>query len=107
MPHPPAGSHRYGGWQRSQPRCRSGSPATEPSDPGAKLDHTRNIYIEPERQLAWEAPAAPAQARPRTSGSRLALYHVHVNANTAGLHALVAMGLNGRLLFDNSNRGRC
>jgi hypothetical protein len=33
--------------QRSQPRCRrSGSPATEPSDPGAKLDppeHTQPI----------------------------------------------------------------
>jgi hypothetical protein len=24
--------------QRSQPRCRSGSPATEPSGPGGKLD---------------------------------------------------------------------
>jgi hypothetical protein len=42
-----------------------------------------NIYIESERQLAQEAPAAWAQARPRASGSRLALYHVHVN--TAGL----------------------
>jgi hypothetical protein len=59
--------------------------------------------MEPERQLAWEAPAAWAQARPRTSegtsgGRRLALYHVH--ANTAGLHASAAMGLSGRLLFD-------
>jgi hypothetical protein len=32
------------------------------------------IYIEPERQLEQEALAAWAQARPRTSGSRLALY---------------------------------
>ena len=33
------------------------------------------IYTEPERQLAWEAPAAWAQARPRAPGSRLALCH--------------------------------
>jgi hypothetical protein len=38
---------------------------------------------------------SPVQARPRTSGSRLAMYHVHVN--TAGLFAPTgpAMGLSG------------
>jgi hypothetical protein len=49
--------------------------------------------------------AAWAQARPRTSGVRLAKYHVHVN--TAGLHASAAMGLSGRLEFDSSNHGLC
>jgi hypothetical protein len=48
---------------------------------------------------------APAPARPRTSGSRLAMYHVCVN--TAGLHASAAMGLSGRLEFDSSNHGLC
>jgi hypothetical protein len=33
-----------------------------------------NIYIEPERQLAQEALAAWAQARPRAPGNQLALY---------------------------------
>jgi hypothetical protein len=43
-PQPPVGSRGYyygpgtEEGQRSQPRCRSGSPATEPSGPGAKLD---------------------------------------------------------------------
>jgi hypothetical protein len=49
--------------------------------------------------VAW------AQARPRASGSRPALYHVH--ANTAGLHASASMGLSGRLLFDSRNHGLC
>jgi hypothetical protein len=56
--------------------------------------HLLYIYREQsERQLAQEvlAASAQAQARPRTSGSRPALYHVHVNA-TAGLHAPAAMG---------------
>ena len=35
-PRPAAAGTEEG--QRSQPRCRSGSPATEPSGPGAKLD---------------------------------------------------------------------
>jgi hypothetical protein len=56
-------------------------------------------YIEPERQ------PAPAQARPRTSGGQLAMYHEC--ANTAGLHASAAMGLSGRLEFDSSNHGLC
>jgi hypothetical protein len=30
-----------------------------------------------------------------------------VHVNTAGLHALAAMGLSGRLLFDISNHGLC
>jgi hypothetical protein len=66
------------------------------------FDHTNEMEAE-RQQLAQEALAAWAQARPRNSGSRLAMYHVHVN--TAGLHASAAMGLNGRLLFDSSNRG--
>jgi hypothetical protein len=69
------------------------------------VDAKRTFFIEPERQLAQEALAAPAQARPRASGSRLAMYHVHVN--TAGLHASAAMGLSGRLEFDSSNHGLC
>jgi hypothetical protein len=39
------------------------------------------------------------------SATWLALYHVR--ANTAGLHASAAMGLDGRLEFDSSNRGLC
>jgi hypothetical protein len=62
-------------------------------------------YIEPERQLGQEAPAAPAQAQPRTPGSRPTMYHVCVN--TAGLHAPAAMGRSGRLEFDSSNHGLC
>jgi hypothetical protein len=46
-------------------------------------------------------PGRKPDPGPRTSGSRLALYHVHVN--TAGLHASTAMGLSGRLEFDSSN----
>jgi hypothetical protein len=53
--------------------------------------------------MAQEALAAWAQARPRASGGRLALHHVH--ANTAGLHASAAMGLSGRLEFDSSYHG--
>jgi hypothetical protein len=68
-------------------------------------DMRPSIEIEPERQLAWAALAAPAQARPRTPGGRLAVYHIFVN--TAGLHASAAMGLGGRLEFDSSKHGLC
>jgi hypothetical protein len=33
------------------------------------------------------------------------MYHVRVN--TAGLYALAAVGIDGRLEFDSSNRGLC
>jgi hypothetical protein len=35
-------------------------------------------YKEPDRQLAWEALAPPVQARPRGTGSRLAMHHLRV-----------------------------
>jgi hypothetical protein len=59
------------------------------ADTGSAADDKASAYIEPERQLAQEALAAWAQARPRAPGSRPALYHVH--ANTAGLHAPAAI----------------
>jgi hypothetical protein len=86
-----AGTHRQ---KLGQPHFESRTKQTAP----LKLYRTRG-------QLAQEALAAWAQARPRTSGSRPALYHVHVN--TAGLRASAAMGLIGRLLFDSSNHGLC
>jgi hypothetical protein len=64
------------------------------------------IYIEPGRQLAYEAPAAWAQARPRTSGGPSSRC-TDIHANTAGLHASAVMGLSGRLEFDSSNHGLC
>jgi hypothetical protein len=52
-----------------------------PKHLGSRAPH---LYTEPERQLAWGALAAPpAPARPRASGSRLAMHRVC--ANTAGL----------------------
>jgi hypothetical protein len=57
----------------------------EPSYHGNASSTCVCVYRAPERELPQEAPAAWAQARPRTSGSRSALYHVH--ANTAGLRA--------------------
>jgi hypothetical protein len=63
--------------------------------------------------VARDALAAWAQAaRPRTSGgvgsrcippARTRKYGI----NTAGLHATAAVGLDGRLEFDSSNRGLC
>jgi hypothetical protein len=60
---------------------------------GSKLDAVADriytgMYREPERELAWEAPAArPAQVRPRSPME-------HMCANTAGLRApAAAMGL--------------
>jgi hypothetical protein len=54
------------------------------------------VYICGTRAAAGAGSACGRfQARPRTSGGRPALCHVHVN--TAGLHASAAMGLNGRL----------
>jgi hypothetical protein len=38
QPQPAAAAAGTEEGQTSQPRCRSGSPATEPSGPGAKLD---------------------------------------------------------------------
>jgi hypothetical protein len=44
-PQPPAAGTEEG--QRSQPRCRSGSLATEPSGPGAKLDPPDHTHPSP------------------------------------------------------------
>jgi hypothetical protein len=61
-PQSPAGSRRYGEGakgQRSQPRCQWGSPATEPSGPGAKLDppdHAHPRLAPPWRPRAQRVP---------------------------------------------------
>jgi hypothetical protein len=69
------------------------------------LKHKYNQAVRLVVVAGIEALAAWAQARPRTSGSRLAMHHVC--ANTAGLHASAAMGFSGRLEFDSSNHGLC
>jgi hypothetical protein len=54
-PSPRPAAAGTGEGQRSQPRCRSGSPATKPSGPGAKLDppeHTQPIPAPPWTQGA-------------------------------------------------------
>jgi hypothetical protein len=47
--------------QMSQPRCRSGSPATEPSGPGAKLDPPD--HIQPSLAPHWTQGANGGQYR--------------------------------------------
>jgi hypothetical protein len=46
-----------------------------------------------------------ASPTPGLRESACAVHHVRVN--TAGLHASAAVGLDGRLEFDSSNRGLC
>jgi hypothetical protein len=51
------------------------------------------MYIESERQLAEEALAAPAQARPRTSGCRLAIYiYIYRIRAAAGIGSACGLG---------------
>jgi hypothetical protein len=55
----------------SQSRCRSGSPATEPSGPGAKLDppdHTQSIPAPPWTQGANTAKSAAPGPSDRAAG---------------------------------------
>jgi hypothetical protein len=63
-PQPPAGRQppvRRRGGQRSQPRCRSGSPATEPSGPGPKLDPPDHTQPNPDPH--WTQGANGGQYR--------------------------------------------
>jgi hypothetical protein len=83
------------------------------------IDHDTRVSMSPHppQDGRW-AVFVPASYKNMTlseaqlSGSRLALYHVHVN--TAGLHASATMGLSDQWslvaccsMFNSSNHGLC
>ena len=84
-------------WGGQPAHTKNEGPAEWPAGPEKKRGETKLLPGQSGswHGMAWEALAASVQARPWTSGSRLALYNVHVN--TAGLRASAAMGLSGRL----------